>query len=232
MMPNKSPRTIVITGSNRGCGRSLAERFIEGGHTVIGCGRSAESVYEMQKLFPAPHRWAVVDVADDHQVATWAKSILNSGLVPDLLINNAAIMNHTALLWQVPAAEFQRIVDINIVGTVNVIRHFLPAMLTRRRGVVVNFSSGWGRAGAPEVAPYCATKFAIEGLSQSLAQELPGEMASVALNPGIINTDMLQSCWADGANNYPSADLWSVKAAAYLLQLGARDNGQSLNVTA
>ena len=71
-------------------------------------------------------------------------------------------------------------------------------------GVIVNFSSGWGRSTDAEVAPYCATKWAIEGLTQAFAQELPSGMAAVALNPGIINTDMLQSCFGGSASGYPS----------------------------
>ena len=75
-------------------------------------------------------------------------------------------------------------------------------VVARRRGVIVNFSSGWGRSTAPEVAPYCATKWAIEGLTQALAEELPAGMAAVPLNPGIINTEMLQSCFGAGAAGY------------------------------
>jgi NAD(P)-dependent dehydrogenase (short-subunit alcohol dehydrogenase family) len=224
------PKTVVITGATRGCGRAMVARFVEEGHIVIGCGRSADSVAEMRKRFAAPHRFDAIDVSDDGQVATWAKSVQEAGLVPDLLLNNAAIINHNAPLWRVPADEFQRVVNINIVGTANIIRHFVPAMIQRMRGTIVNFSSGWGRSTAPEVAPYCATKFAIEGLSQALAQELPPGMAAVALNPGIINTEMLQSCWADGAQQYPSPDRWSKVAVPFLLSLGPKDNGRPLTV--
>ncbi len=121
-------------------------------------------------------------------------------------------------------------ISVNIVGTANVIRHFVPAMVERKRGVIVNFSSGWGRCTAPEVAPYCATKYAIEGLTLALAQELPRGMAAVPLNPGIINTEMLQQCWADGASAYPTAERWSRIAAPFLLSLGVKDNGKSLSV--
>lgn len=229
-MPSNSKKTVVITGSTRGCGRAMVERLIEAGHTVIGCGRSRESVDQMRKQFGNPHRFDAVDVADDRQVAQWARSVLNAGLVPDLLLNNAAVMNRTAPLWEISADEFQQIINVNIAGTTNVIRHFVPAMIERASGVIVNFSSGWGRSTAPEVAPYCATKYAIEGLSQALAQELPDGLASVALNPGIINTEMLQSCWADGASRYPSPERWSKVAVPYLLSLGSPHNGRSLNV--
>ena len=223
-------RTVVITGATRGCGRAMVERFIEAGHTVVGCGRSESHVAQLRKQFGTPHRFDVVDVADDGQVAAWARSVIADELVPDLLLNNAAIMNHPAPLWQISAAEFQAVINVNIVGTANVIRHFVPAMVERQRGVIVNFSSGWGRSTSPEVAPYCATKYAIEGLTLALAQELPRGMAAVPLNPGIINTEMLQTCWADGAHQYPTPDRWSRVAVPFLLSLGSKDNGESLSV--
>jgi NAD(P)-dependent dehydrogenase (short-subunit alcohol dehydrogenase family) len=94
--------------------------------------------------------------------------------------------------------------------------------------VIVNFSSGWGRSTSAEVAPYCATKWAMEGLSQALAQELPQGMAAVALNPGIINTDMLQSCFGSSASHYPDPQKWAKLAVPFLLQLSGKDNGQPL----
>lgn len=209
----------------------MVDRFIDAGHTVVGCGRSKEAVQKLTAAYGAPHRFDAVDVADDGQVATWAKSVIAAGLVPDLLLNNAAVMNQTAPLWEISADQIQQIVDVNIVGTVNVIRHFVPAMIDQGQGVIVNFSSGWGRTTAPEVAPYCATKFAIEGLTQAMAQELPPGLAAVALNPGIINTDMLQSCWADGANHYPAPDRWSRTSVPFLLKIGPEHNGRSLNVS-
>lgn len=223
-------RTVLITGATRGCGRSMVERFIEAGHRIIGCGRSEALLQELRSRYPAPHRFDRIDVADDEQVATWAQSVLAAGNVPDLVLNNAAIMNQTAPLWKVTAAEFQHVMNVNVVGTANVIRHFVPAMVEKKRGVIVNFSSGWGRSTSPEVAPYCASKFAIEGLTQALAQELPRGMAAILLNPGIINTEMLQSCWADGANRYPSPDEWSRVAVQFLLSLGPKDNGESRSV--
>ena len=229
-MPPLRQKTIVITGSTRGCGRALAARFIEAGHLVIGCGRSADSIAEMKREYSEPHRFDVVDVADHQQVAAWAKSVLEYDRVPDLLINNAAIINRPAPLWKITAEEFQQIVNINIVGTANVIREFVPAMVQRRRGVIVNFSSGWGRSTSPEVASYCATKYAIEGLTSALAQELPSGMTAVALNPGIINTELLQSCWAEYAHQYPSPEEWSHQAAPCILQLEPSDNGRSLSI--
>jgi NAD(P)-dependent dehydrogenase (short-subunit alcohol dehydrogenase family) len=223
-------RIILITGVSRGLGRALTEEFIRLGHTVIGCGRSENEIARLQKQFPAPNNFSVVNVSSDEHVATWAKRVLQSHAAPDLLLNNAALINRNAPLWEVPAQEFSDVVDVNLKGVANVIRHFLPPMIKSGRGVIVNFSSGWGRSTDAEVAPYCATKWAIEGLTQSLAQELPPGMAAVPLNPGIINTDMLQSCFAGGANNYPPPGTWAKTAAPFLLKINSADNGKQMTV--
>ncbi len=227
-MPESKPRVIVLTGATQGLGRAMTIRFIETGHTVAGCGRSAVAIESLREQFGPPHRFRVVDVTKDEAVALWAEDVLETLGPPDLLINNAAIINKNAPLWQVPENEFSRVVDINIKGVANVVRHFVPAMVERKQGVIVNFSSTWGRSTSPEVAPYCATKFAIEGLTQALAQELPPGMAAVPFNPGVINTEMLRSCFGEGAHHYPTAELWSHTAAPFLLSLGPKQNGQSL----
>jgi NAD(P)-dependent dehydrogenase (short-subunit alcohol dehydrogenase family) len=223
-------KTILITGVSRGLGRALTEEFIRLGHIVLGCGRSVKEIAALQKQFPAPNDFSIVDVAEDAKVAAWAKKVLAAHAAPDLLLNNAALINRNAPLWKVPAREFSDVIDVNIKGVTNVIRHFVPAMIARRSGVIVNFSSGWGRSTDAEVAPYCATKWAIEGLTQALAQELPPGVATVPLNPGIINTAMLQSCFADGANNYPTADEWAKTAVPFLLKINAANNGEQLTV--
>ena len=223
-------KTILITGVSRGCGRALTEAFIRLGHIVIGCGRSEKDITALAKKFPAPNHFSVVNVVDDNQVAAWAKKVLSTHPAPDLLLNNAALMNRTAKLWQVPAQEFSDVIDVNIKGTANVIRHFVPAMIARKSGVIVNFSSGWGRSTDAEVAPYCATKWAIEGLTQSLAQELPLGLAAIPLNPGIINTVMLRTCWSAGAASYPGPEQWAKTAVPFLLKITAADNGKQLTV--
>ncbi len=225
-----SSRCIVLTGVTRGLGRAMAEEFIARGHTVLGCGRSENELAQLRRRFGAPHDFAAVDVTLSDQVQSWARRLLAERQAPDLLLNNAAIINANAPLWKVPAEEFDRLIDINIKGVVNVLRSFVPAMIARRRGVIVNFSSGWGRSTSPEVAPYCASKFAIEGLTQALAQELPRGLAAIPLNPGIIDTDMLRSCFGSDAKAYPSAGEWAKRAVPFLLQLGPKDNGQSLTV--
>lgn len=223
-------RTIVITGVTRGLGRAMTEEFVKLGHTVIGCGRSESEIANLRDRFGKPHGFAVVDVSSDTAVQSWAKDVLSCHGPPDLLLNNAALINKNAPLWQVSPEEFSTVIDVNIKGVANVVRHFVPAMAEKRRGVIVNFSSGWGRSTSGEVAPYCATKFAIEGLTQALAQELTPGMAAVPLNPGIIDTAMLRSCFGNSAGAYPKAAAWAKIAVPYLLSLNQRHNGMSLSV--
>lgn len=222
-------KIILITGVTRGLGRALGEWYIANGHTVIGCGRSAE-VLNLRFSHPAPHDFTALDVVEESKVALWAEKVLAVHGAPDLLINNAALMNAPAPLWKIPAREFNQLIDVNIKGVANVIRHFVPAMVARGTGVIVNLSSGWGRSTSPDVAPYCASKYAMEGLTKALAQELPAGMAAVPLNPGVIDTDMLRLCWPDGAAAHPKATEWAKQAAPFILGLGPKSNGQSLSV--
>lgn len=220
----------MITGVTRGLGLAMAEKFIELGHTVLGCGRSREMVENLRRTYRPPHDFAAVDVAQESQVEPWAARLLSTHGAPDLLINNAAIINQNAPLWQVPGDEFDRLIDVNVKGVANVIRHFLPAMIAKKSGLIINISSGWGRSVAKDVAPYCASKWAIEGLTQALAEELPRGMGAIPLDPGVIDTDMLRSCFGGSASRYPSPKKWVEKAVPFILSLNSRDSGKPASI--
>lgn len=221
---------ILLTGVSKGLGRAMAVELASLGHTLDGCSRSAGALQDLAAELGDGHHFRAVDVADAAQVDAWARDVLAAGRVPDLILNNAALINRKAPLWELSAAEFSQLVDVNIKGVVHVIQAFVPAMVQRRRGVVINFSSGWGQTTAPHVAPYCASKFAIEGLTQAMAQELPDGMAAIPLSPGIIHTDMLDVAFGDDAASFPDADTWVKDAVPYILGLGPADNGQSRRV--
>ncbi len=225
-------RNVVITGATRGLGRALVEEFARLGHTVLGCGRSKKDIDELRGRFPSPHDFYMVDVSSDEEVKSWASLLLATHGAPDLVLNNAAIINKNARLWEISAREFGQVVDTNLKGTANVLRHLLPDMTRRKHGVVVNFSSGWGRSADAEVAPYVATKWGVEGLTLALAQELPSGMAAVSLNPGIINTEMLQSCFGASADCYIAPAQWAKKAAPFLLRIGPQENGKQMELPA
>ena len=224
-MPKKR---IVITGVSQGLGRALVDEFITLGHSVAGCARNASAIEALTSQHGAPHHFQPVDVASDDAVIAWGKTVLGTFGTPDLLINNAAIVNTNAPLWEVSSEEFRRLTDININGVHSVIRAFLPAMMETGSGIIANLSSGWGRSVSAEVAPYCASKWAIEGLTKALAEELPSGMAAIPVSPGIVNTEMLQSCFGEAASSYETAEVWAKTAAPFFLGLSAKDNGKSL----
>lgn len=227
----EAARRIVITGVSRGLGRALAEWLASAGHAVHGCARQAAALRELSASWGEPHSFAAVDVADDAAVAAWARDVhARLGGPCDLLINNAALMNRPAPLWEQGAAEFDALIEVNVSGVANVIRHFAPPMVAAGRGVIVNLSSGWGRSVSANVAPYCGSKWAIEGLTRALAEELPQGMAAIPLNPGVIDTDMLRSAWGDDAEQYKKPDQWVRRAGPRILSFSAQDNGQSLTV--
>ncbi|MEW6279807.1 MAG: SDR family oxidoreductase [Candidatus Eremiobacterota bacterium] len=202
-------RHVVITGTSRGLGASLALEFERLGERVSGCSSRD------------------VDVRVPERVADWAGRLDP----PDLLINNAAVALPSRRLWEVDPEEFSRAVDTNLKGVYHVLRAFLPRMVERGSGVVVNMSSDWGRSTSPLVATYCATKWAIEGLTRALAKELPFGLAAVAVDPGNIDTDMLRLALGEElARRYPGAEEWAAQAAPRLLELGPQDNGRSLRI--
>ena len=124
----------------------MARGFAERGHRIVGCARSADRLESLRSELGEPHEFFQVDVADDEAVSNFASKVIEDCGTPDLLINSAALINRSAPLWDLSAAEFDPVIDVNIKGVTNVLRHFLPSMIERGSGVVVNYSSGWGRS--------------------------------------------------------------------------------------
>ncbi len=223
-------KVVWITGCSRGLGLAMVRGFAARGWSVAGLARTPGAVKAVAGELGEEHFFASVDVVEEDEVEVFCSAALREVGAPDLLLNNAAVINEPAPLWEIRAEEFGQVVDVNIKGVTNVLRHAIPIMIEREEGVVVNFSSGWGRSTSPEVAPYCATKWAIEGLTEALSSELPSGVAAVALNPGVIDTDMLRSVWGEGAAAYATPEEWANQAVPFLEGLTSRNNGGSLSV--
>ncbi|HHK5558114.1 SDR family oxidoreductase [Bacillus cereus] len=226
-------KSVIITGVTQGLGRAMVDRFHELGWNIYGCGRSKDKIEELKKQYSKIHDFQVIDVSDSQQVNNWANYILNTHTAPDMIINNASIVNQNAQLWKITAQEFENVMNVNVNGVVNVIRAFVPAMVARKEGIIINMSSSWGREGEAELAPYCASKFAIEGITKSMALELPHGMAVLALDPGgSISTPMLKSCAPQYINESPTPETWSHKAIEYILNITIDKNRDSLTCPA
>jgi NAD(P)-dependent dehydrogenase (short-subunit alcohol dehydrogenase family) len=229
------PLVIVITGVTRGLGRAMVDEFARLGHTVFGCGRTKHQIEELTRIYPS-HDFQAVDVALDGEVKKWADHVLRKSGPPDFVLNNAAVINLKASLWEVGDREFADVIDINIKGAVNVIRHFAPSMISRKRGVIVNFSSRWGKRLERNMAPYCATKWAVVALTRVLAEELRAEgIAAIGLNPGIVKTGMLQrytgNTTARSRSTYPTPAQWAKIAVPFILRLRLKDAGKVRDIS-
>ena len=225
-------KIIAITGVTKGLSYELMHRFIEQGWTVIGSGRSDAKIEALSKSIGSEHHFSVLDVSDPKAVSEWVDTAVAKVGVPKIVINNAVIINRNNSLWNIDDAEFQQVMDINICGTFFVAKYFLPYLLgvDTLSSVIVNLSSGWGCQGAADVTPYCASKFAVEGLTQSLAKELPTYISTVTLDPGGINTEMLQSVNPGYAGQAAAPLEWSKQACKFILSISQKENGKALRV--
>jgi NAD(P)-dependent dehydrogenase (short-subunit alcohol dehydrogenase family) len=212
----------------------MVDEFVRLGQTVCGCARTKNKIEELAGMYPG-HDFQTVDVASDREVRAWAGRLLDKYGPADYVLNNAAVINSKASLWQVENRDFSDEIDINIKGVVNVVRHFAPAMIRRKRGVIVNFTSRWGKTFEKQMAPYCATKWAVVALTRALADELrPEGVAAVGLNPGIVKTEMLQRYLGDvdryDESNYLTPNVWARIAVPLILRLRLKDSGRLRNV--
>lgn len=226
-----SEKAWLITGATRGLGLALARWAADAGYRIYGCGSKAETVAAARAVLGSAHSLEQVDVGDADAVERWLQGIFSGpGPYPDCIINNAAIITPNAPLWEVASEDFARLVNINICGSFHVMKSAIPHLRQHGGGVIVNLSSGWGRSVSPEVAPYCASKWAIEGLTQALAQELPDTIAAYALNPGVIDTDMLRSTFGAGAASSIKPDAWAKKAGPRIEKLSRQQGQVSVSV--
>jgi NAD(P)-dependent dehydrogenase (short-subunit alcohol dehydrogenase family) len=184
-----SPSVWFITGVSSGFGRSLAEAVLARGDKVVGTVRNDAQIAAFEQLAPGRAHCIVLDVTDAQAVPRACDEALQRAGTIDVLVNNAGYGLFGAL-EEVSDAEARQLFDTNVFGTVNVIRAVLPHFRARNRGHIVNFSSVAGVIGIAGCSFYCASKHAVEGLSESLAQELaPFGIAVTLVEPGGFRTN-------------------------------------------
>jgi NAD(P)-dependent dehydrogenase (short-subunit alcohol dehydrogenase family) len=179
----------VVTGANSGIGRATAIHLAAQGHTVYGTVRSvskASKLLAMADDAGVSIELVELDVADDQSVADgFAHILAATGGVVDVLVNNAGVGGN-AVAEECPTSLYLEVMNVNLCGAVRCLQQVLPGMRERRRGAIVNISSIAGRMAAIAQSPYVASKWAFEGLSEGLAQELaPFGIRVVIVEPGV-----------------------------------------------
>jgi NAD(P)-dependent dehydrogenase (short-subunit alcohol dehydrogenase family) len=181
-------KIFLITGVSSGFGRALAQEALAAGHTVVGTVRSAEAKRDFESISEAAIG-RVLDVTHFDRIDDVVSEIETSVGPVDVLVNNAGY-GHEGVLEESPLSEMRRQFDVNVFGAVAMMKAVLPFMRARRRGHILNITSMGGHLTMPGIAYYCGSKFALEGISESLGKEVkPLGIAVTAVAPGSFRTD-------------------------------------------
>lgn len=194
---------MVVTGASSGIGLELARKFTSKGWTVFGLARSRAKLEAVANELGSRFRHATVDVSDRDQVRAVFREIEATTGPIDVLINNAAVFRLAGFMehsWD----EIDTIIDTNLKGTIYCTKAVLEGMLSRGHGRIINISSVAGTHGLPGQAPYCSSKYGVNGFAEALNQELIEKGVSIAtVCPGGVNTPL----WDPKTNPYPPGDV-------------------------
>lgn len=182
-------KLFLITGVSSGFGRALAGAALEAGHRVVGTVRAPEQAEAFAARCPGHAHAELLDVRDSDAVARVVMRVERDVGAIDVLVNNAGY-GHEGVLEESPLEDMRRQFDVNVFGAVAMIKAVLPAMRQRRRGHIINITSMGGTITMPGIAYYCGSKFALEGISDTLSKELaPFGIFVTAVAPGSFRTD-------------------------------------------
>jgi NAD(P)-dependent dehydrogenase (short-subunit alcohol dehydrogenase family) len=199
--------SVLITGTSKGIGMESALVLARGGHTVYATMRSPEKAPELAQRAAAeklPIHVLKMDVDSDSSVSEAIEEIEKRAGVIDVLVNNAGIERHGSV-EETPMSEFREVMETNYFGALRCIKAVVAGMRERRSGWIINVTSIAGKLATSPLGPYAASKFALEGLSEALAQEMKLFGVHVAIvEPGIIDTSMARGLEEmEKATHYP-----------------------------
>ncbi len=197
----------VVTGSSTGIGQATAASLARAGHIVYATMRNPNTGGEELRTIAArenlPVRFAALDVDSDQSVRETFENILSEADRIDVLVNNAGI-GPIGAVEEVPIAEFRAVMETNFFGALRCIQAVVPSMRERRSGCIVNVTSVAGRFAAAPQAAYASSKFALEALSECLAQEMKSFGVRVAIvEPGVIATPIFGKVQPPSSTRYP-----------------------------
>ena len=182
-------KTILITGVSSGFGRALAQEALAAGHRVIGTVRNHEAKQAFEACDAERAFGRLLDVTDFARIDEVVAEIEATVGPVDILVNNAGY-GHEGILEESSLEEMRRQFDVNVFGAVAMIKAVLPGMRQKRRGHIINITSMGGFITMPGISYYCGSKFALEGISETLSKELaPFNIYVTAVAPGSFRTD-------------------------------------------
>ena len=192
---DSAPLTVLITGASSGIGQALARQFAQAGHHLVLVARSSDKLKSLARALAAEHgvkAWvATADLALPGAAATLAAAMKRARRPIDVLVNNAGVVAHGAFT-ATSAQRHQQLIDLNVSGLTAMLAQFVPAMVARGHGRVLNVASIAAFQPVPSLATYAATKAYVLSLTESLSEELRGTGVTIsALCPGITATNML-----------------------------------------
>ncbi|KRA35808.1 short-chain dehydrogenase [Rhodanobacter sp. Root627] len=184
-----SPKTLLITGVSSGFGRAIAQEALAAGHRVVGTVRNAEARQSFEALAAARAFARILDVTDFDAIDSVIAEVEADIGPVDVLVNNAGY-GHEGVMEESPLEDMRRQFDVNVFGAVAMMKAVLPYMRGRRRGHILNITSMGGFITMPGIAYYCGSKFALEGISDTLGKEVAAfGIAVTAVAPGSFRTD-------------------------------------------
>jgi len=186
---DQKQKVWLITGCSTGFGRELAKKVIDQGYKVVVTARHTESIQELKRLNEDNVLLVKLDVTDQNQITTAVQQTIDTFGKIDVLVNNAGIGYFSSVEESVED-ETHKMFDINFWGLMNMTNAVLPYMRKQKSGHILNLSSIGGLASFPALGYYHATKYAVEGISESLAQELaPFNIHVSLIEPSSFRTD-------------------------------------------
>lgn len=184
-----SAKLFFITGVSSGFGRALAEEALSAGHRVVGTLRNERDRQQFEALSPGQCFGRVLDVTDFTAIPPLVEAVEREIGAVDVLVNNAGY-GHEGIMEESPIEELVAQFNVNVFGAVAVIKAFLPWFRARRAGHILNITSMGGFITMPGISYYCGSKFALQGISETLSKELkPFNIAVTAVQPGSFRTD-------------------------------------------
>ncbi|OPX13326.1 oxidoreductase [Mycobacterium sp. AT1] len=182
-------KTFLITGVSSGLGRAFAVGALEAGHRVVGTVRRPEDVAVFESLSPGRAHGRILDVTDDAAVVSTVADVESTVGAVDVVIANAGY-GVEGTFEETPLSEVRAQFATNVFGVVATLKAALPYMRQRRKGHLMAVTSMGGLMAVPGMSAYCASKFAVEGLLESLGKEVASFGIHVtAIEPGSFRTD-------------------------------------------